>query len=833
MSKELQNRKQVRNLVKEILGVESLITKETTEQTKQYKDLANLMGNTAKEAKVYTGVIDKLRDLKGEIKQIAEDEAIATNDEVQAQKKILDALNKQKDRQAEINGFFGSFKDKLDDAAAIMRDPKVATGLFAIAAADAMKDFGEAVLDTRKEMGLMAGEVFNVAGTLGMASIKGFTMGVGIGDAADAMKSLSAAGIQYSDITSDTVKEVAVLTTQLGVGSEQAAKLFKQFRMLESSSGESAKSVIEFTKGLARANGVAPGKVMNDIANNTEAFAAYSDDSGKNMIKAAVFAAQLGVEMSTLSGMADNLLNIEDSIQKEMEASVLLGRQINMNKARELALSGDLEGAAAAAIQQMGGIAEFQKMNVIERKAAAAAAGIQVSELQTILSNKSKQVQLGLTELTTAEKTHEVVAGIGKQIANNIPLLASGINMLGSLTNVLGRSEMKRYAKSAIFMAKEVGHAVTMGIFRKKSLAQLLGINKIAQKGLAAAASPLTKLGKPDMRFAANKGGDLVSSLKDKAKGKGKNLVDKGADKLKGAFEKTPKTGTPGKGFNIKSALKAAAAMLIIAAAMFVFAKAAQQFGVGINWPSVAIGSAILVGLGAAAALLGKMSSQIIQGSLAMAILGLALIPAAFAFSLLAGVDAGAIIAMAGAIIILSAAALVIGSIMASGVGAVAFALGAAAIAGLGLAIIPFAGALGMLEGVNVTGIFGSLTNLGASSGSIITLGLALSAMALGVATLAGSLMILTPMLPTLLALGTVGIAAGLISGKIGGTGGTEQSTPDEEAEEALTETTFKNAMGEVVTAISKMKVEMDGRSVGKIIGLAIPSSTTVGRGGV
>jgi hypothetical protein len=227
------------------------------------------------------------------------------------------------------------------------------------------------------------------------------------------------------------------------------------------------------------------------------------------------------------------------------------------------------------------------------------------------------------------------------------------------------------------------------------------------------------------------------------------------------------------------------------------------------------------------------MSSQVIQGALAMAILGIALIPAAFAFSLLAGVDAGSIIAMAGAIIILSAAALVIGSIMASGVGAIAFALGAAAIAGLGLAIIPFAGALGMLEGVDVTSIFGGIANLASSSSSIITLGLALSAMALGVATLAGSLMILTPMLPTLLALGTVGIAAGLISGQIGGNTGTEVNPPEEEAEQALTETTFKNAMGEVVTAISQMKVEMDGRSVGKILSLALPSSTTVGRGGV
>ena len=62
--------------------------------------------------------------------------------------------------------------------------------------------------------------------------------------------------------------------------------------------------------------------------------------------------------------------------------------------------------------------------------------------------------------------------------------------------------------------------------------------------------------------------------------------------------------------------------------------------------------------------------------------------------------------------IVLSAAALIIGSIMMSGVGAVAFAAGAAAIALLGLAIIPFAGALSMLEGVDVAGTMAGIVQL-------------------------------------------------------------------------------------------------------------------------
>jgi len=49
--------------------------------------------------------------------------------------------------------------------------------------------------------------------------------------------------------------------------------------------------------------------------------------------------------------------------------------------------------------------------------------------------------------------------------------------------------------------------------------------------------------------------------------------------------------------------------------------------------------SGSLIALGIAAALMGNLGGQIIMGALALGILALALIPAAYAFSLLGSVD--------------------------------------------------------------------------------------------------------------------------------------------------------------------------------------------------
>ena len=64
--------------------------------------------------------------------------------------------------------------------------------------------------------------------------------------------------------------------------------------------------------------------------------------------------------MGKVASIAENLLDFETSIEKQMEASVLLGRQINLDKARQLSLAGDLEGLQRELTRVVGSQAQFE-----------------------------------------------------------------------------------------------------------------------------------------------------------------------------------------------------------------------------------------------------------------------------------------------------------------------------------------------------------------------------------------------------------------------------------------------------------------------------------------
>jgi hypothetical protein len=81
----------------------------------------------------------------------------------------------------------------------------------------------------------------------------------------------------------------------------------------------------------------------------------------------------------------------------------------------------------------------------------------------------------------------------------------------------------------------------------------------------------------------------------------------------------------------------------------------------------------------------------VMKGAVSMILLATALVPLAGALNLMKGIKMATVKALGGALLVLGAAALGFGLLMKSGVGAVAIFLGAAAIAALGAALIPLA----------------------------------------------------------------------------------------------------------------------------------------------
>jgi len=250
-----------------------------------------------------------------------------------------------------------------------------------------MGDMVSRAKDLQTNMGGTASQSLNMSKDLTLVDKKLKLFGVNSSNVAN---SITDSFGTMSSVTADNVDNIGMMERTLGIASNDTAKFAKSFTSLTGESMNTAINTAKMAANLAESNDVAPGKVMADIASSTEEFAAYGKDGGKNIVDAAIAAKKLGLELKTLTRISDTLLDFESSIQSEMEASMLIGKQLNYNKARELALQGDIAGAAQDVMKQVGGAAEFQKLNVIQRKKLAASIGVSVEEMSKLASGELK-----------------------------------------------------------------------------------------------------------------------------------------------------------------------------------------------------------------------------------------------------------------------------------------------------------------------------------------------------------------------------------------------------------------------------------------------------------
>lgn len=109
----------------------------------------------------------------------------------------------------------------------------------------------------------------------------------------------------------------------------------------------------------------------------------------EGLIKAAATAKTLGIEMSDVAGIAGQLLDFESSIEKELQAELMIGRDLNLERARSLALQGKSDEAVASMVEQFGTLADFQNMNVLAQQSLAGAVGMTSDQLATSLEKQS------------------------------------------------------------------------------------------------------------------------------------------------------------------------------------------------------------------------------------------------------------------------------------------------------------------------------------------------------------------------------------------------------------------------------------------------------------
>ena len=209
--------------------------------------------------------------------------------------------------------------------------------------------------------------------------------------------------------TTQQVVDQTKLTRMVGLQAEEAAKL-AEFGTLN---GEETRSltedILEQSAILEKETGIRLDnrKVLSQVANITGQLGAQYGYNTKELARAVVQANRLGLSLEETQGVAANLLDFEQSITNELQAELLIGRDLNLEQARLLALQGDSAGAAAEMAKQFGTAEEFSRLNVIQQQSLAAAVGMSADQLADIIKKQEVLNTLGEKNFDTLMQTEE------------------------------------------------------------------------------------------------------------------------------------------------------------------------------------------------------------------------------------------------------------------------------------------------------------------------------------------------------------------------------------------------------------------------------------------
>jgi hypothetical protein len=187
------------------------------------------------------------------------------------------------------------------------------------------------------------------------------------------------------------------LREQAGMTNEEIIDMQKYSMATGGSLEDNVESFQASAKALTYSKGVALNtkKIMADMSKVSNRTKISIEGGAAGLAKAAVAAKLMGGDLNKVAGIADNILDFEQSIENELSAQLLTGKNINLEQARQYALNNDMAGLAEEITKQAGSLEEYQHMNRIQQEAMAKAVGMTADELADVLVEQEALKSVG------------------------------------------------------------------------------------------------------------------------------------------------------------------------------------------------------------------------------------------------------------------------------------------------------------------------------------------------------------------------------------------------------------------------------------------------------
>jgi hypothetical protein len=357
-------------------------------------------------------------------------------------------------------------------------------------------------------------------------------------------------------VNDKALASIADNAKNIGVSTESAGAFAEALRT-KGATDEQAANLMAASLELAdKSKFIMPQSVMDDIAQNVEFSSKYfsninkdSKSAQQHLVDTNLQVKALGLNFQKAAKMTQHLLSFEQSIVSEVEATVALGRHVNIGKARELLLQDDIGGAMQQMMDTMGGYDAFQDMDFAKRQLMANAMGLEVSELEKSLYLRDK---IGITNeeaLNAAMKNSDYLDKVaGKNVelykveAKKV-LAAEQFNTAVEKVSVAFKSSLLPVLEAILPIVEMMASAINFVAGGVKTIVGLPGklLNGITgHKPNSEVASPTAGLeASMNIAMISVMGGLLLKTLKGKIGGKIGEVVGKargGLDALTGTL---------------------------------------------------------------------------------------------------------------------------------------------------------------------------------------------------------------------------------------------------------------------------------------------------------
>jgi hypothetical protein len=186
----------------------------------------------------------------------------------------------------------------------------------------------------------------------------------------------------------------------MGLSAEEGQALYVLGRQNKMTSSEVVDEITKQLEVNKKQTGVLldAKKITQDVSKINGQLRLQYGNNVKQLASAVIQSNKLGFSLEQTKKIAEGLLNFEESIENELAAELLIGRDLNLEQARLLALNGESAKATALIAENMGGSAGFAAMNVLQQESLAKALGMNADELANSIMHQENLGKLKETD---------------------------------------------------------------------------------------------------------------------------------------------------------------------------------------------------------------------------------------------------------------------------------------------------------------------------------------------------------------------------------------------------------------------------------------------------